>query len=248
LNRAWLPWIEAVLRKDQRRFHGALKRIHEALALDPGDLKAEILLTTSRIHSALGDWGSSTATLREAAPLIDPIRDSRNAFGLRFNLLVDLCHLGRAAEAEPLGPELRILAERLGEELDLTRVLWLEAKVAAGLGHFMEARAAFEQAQKVFRQRDLSFNYALVSLELGVLFLEKGHTSEARRLAGEILQVFRTQDIQREALAAIQLFCQAAQKETATVGLTRHLVRFLSRAQYDPGLKLADVSPEPEHD
>ena len=31
-------------------------------------------------------------------------------------------------------PEVRALAERLGEELDLTRVFWLEGKVAAGLG------------------------------------------------------------------------------------------------------------------
>ena len=29
---------------------------------------------------------------------------------------------------------MRALAERLGEELDLTRVVWLEGKVTAGLG------------------------------------------------------------------------------------------------------------------
>src|SRR5436309_1669935 len=33
LNAAWLPWIESSLRRDQRRFPEALKRIDEALAL-----------------------------------------------------------------------------------------------------------------------------------------------------------------------------------------------------------------------
>ncbi|MFL6264293.1 MAG: helix-turn-helix domain-containing protein [Thermoanaerobaculia bacterium] len=247
LNKVWLPWIEAVLQKDQRKFHRALKRINEALALDPGELRAEILLTASRIHSALGDWEASTAALKEAAPLINPVREPRSAFGLRFNLLVDLCHLERMAEAEPHLPEVRALAEKLGQELDLTRVLWLEAKVAAGLGRFMVARAAFEQVQRAFLQRELTFNYALVSLELGLLLLEQGHTAEAKRLAGKILQVFRTQKIQREALAALQIFCDAAQRETATVELTRQLVRFLDRAQYDPELQLSDVWLGPEH-
>ncbi|MDP9119962.1 MAG: transcriptional regulator [Acidobacteriota bacterium] len=38
LNAAWPPWIEANLRRDQRRFPEALQRIDEALALDKGEL------------------------------------------------------------------------------------------------------------------------------------------------------------------------------------------------------------------
>lgn len=248
LNRAWVPWIEAALRKDQRKFPMALKRIDEALALDPGELRAEILLTASRIHSALGNWEASTAALKEAVPLINPTREPRSAFALRFNLLVDLCHLERAAEAEPRLSEVRALAEKLGQELDMTRVLWLEAKIAAGLGRFTIARAAFEQVQRVFREQELTFNYALVSLELGLLLLRQGYNAEAKQLAGEILQVFRIQKIQREALAALQIFCDAAQREAATVELTQQLVRFLNRAQHDPELQLTDIWLGPKHD
>jgi transcriptional regulator with XRE-family HTH domain/tetratricopeptide (TPR) repeat protein len=239
LNQAWLPGLEATLRKDQRRFPEALKRIEEALALDPGELRGEILLTKARIHETLGDPESSTAALYEAAPLIDPVGQPRLAFGVRFNLLVDLCHLERFGEAEPRLPEVRALAERLGEELDLTRVVWLEGKVAAGLGQISDARGAFEQARRVFGQRELTFDYALVSLELAVLLLDQSRTAEVRTLAEEMLRIFRTQKIEREALAALRLFCDAARQETATVDLTRQLVRFLYRAQHDPGLRFA---------
>ncbi|MEO6193812.1 MAG: helix-turn-helix transcriptional regulator [Thermoanaerobaculia bacterium] len=240
LKRAWLPWMEAALRRDQRRFLEALKRINEALAFDPGELRGEILLTKARIHETLGDPEASTAALLEAAPLIDPRREPRNALFLRVNLLLDLCHLERFEEAVPRLAEVRALAGRLGEELDLTRVLWLEGKVAAGLGRAGEAQVAFEQARRVFGQRELVFDYALVSLELAVLLLDRGRAAEVRTLAEEMLRIFRTQRIEREALAALRLFCDAARRETATAELARRLVKFIHRAQHDPGLRFAD--------
>jgi tetratricopeptide (TPR) repeat protein len=234
LNEAFLPWIEAALRRDQRRFPEALKRIDEALALDAGELRGEILITKAGIHDALGDPESSTAALCEAAPLI---HSEHLAFGLRFNLVVDLCQLDRAAEAEPRLREVRALAERLGEELDLTRLAWLEGKVAAGLGRSGEAQADFERARRVFLHRGLAFDHALVSLELALLLLEQGRTAEVSTLAGEMLWIFRAQKVEREALEAIQLFCDAAKRGTATVGLARQVVKFLYRAQHDPALR-----------
>ncbi len=237
LNQAWLPGLEAALRRDQRRFPEALKRIDEALALDPGELRCQILLTKAQIHETLGDPETSTAALLEAATLVNPSKEPRHAFGVRFNLLVNLCHLERFVEAEPRLPEVKELAERLGEELDRTRVVWLEAKIAAGLGRTEEAKAAFEQARQVFRRRTLAFDYALVTLELAVLLLEQGRTGAVKTLAEEMLSIFRAQKVERETLAALQLFCDAAQRETVTVDLARRLVKFLYRAEHDPELR-----------
>jgi len=236
LNEAWLPGLEAALRRDQRRFQEALKRIDEALALDSGELRGQILLTKAQIHETLGDPETSTAALLEAAVLVNPSREPRNAFGVRFNLLVNLCHLERFEEAQLRLPEVKALAEQLGEELDLTRAVWLEAKIDGGLGRLAEALANFEQARQVFNRRGLAFDYALVTLELAVLLLEQGRTADVRGLAEEMLPIFRTQKVERETLAALQLFCDAAQRETATVGLARKLVRFLYRAEHDPEL------------
>jgi len=238
LNAAWLPWIEAALRREQRRFSEAKKRIDEALALDQeGELKGKILLSKSAIFQILGDPEGSAVALAEAAPLIDPEREPRNAFGLRFNFLVDLCFLDRFAEAKAKLAEVRELAERLGEELDLTRVVWVEGKIAAGLGQTAEALAAFEQSRKVFYRRKLTWDYAVVSLELALILLAQGRTGETRRLAEEMLQIFRVQKVEREALAALQVFCDAARQETATVELTRRVIKFLYRAQHDPELR-----------
>ncbi len=237
LSEAWRPWIESSLRRAQRRFPVALRRIEEALTLDRGELRGQILLSKSRLHETLGEPEASFSALYEAAPLIDSVREPRNAFGLRFNLVVALCALERFEEAEAKLPEVQALAEALGQELDLTRALWLQAKVHAGLGRPVQARDAFEQVRRVFEQRGLAFDYALASMELALLLLKEGRAAEVTALAAEMLPIFRSQEVEREALAALQLFCEAARRKTATVELARRVVRFLHRAQHDPELR-----------
>jgi transcriptional regulator with XRE-family HTH domain len=238
LNEAWLPGLDATLRRAQRRFPEALTRIEEALALDIyGELRAQILLTKARILETLGNPERSTAVLVEAAPLINGQREPRLVMFLQFNLLVNLCRLGRSGEAEAGLPELRLLAERLGEELDLVRMVWLEGKIAAGLGRTGEAYAAFQQVRREFTARELAYDAALVSLELALLLLEQGRAAEVRGLAGEMVWIFRAQGVHRETLAALQLFWDAARKEEATAELARRVVLYLYRAQHDPELR-----------
>ncbi|HEX7184161.1 MAG TPA: helix-turn-helix transcriptional regulator [Thermoanaerobaculia bacterium] len=237
LHEAWVPWIEAALYKDERKFSKALKRIDEALDLDNGELRGKILITKSGIFDALGDPQGSTDALREAVPMIDEDQEPRLAFGLRFNLLVDLCHLGHASEVALNLPGVRELAERLGEELDLARMVWLEGKVSAGLGRNAEAEAAFEQVRRTFISHELAYDYALTSLDLALVFLEQGRTAEVHKLAEEMLGIFRSQKVPREALAALRIFCDAAKQESATVELTRRVIRFLHRSQHDPELR-----------
>jgi tetratricopeptide (TPR) repeat protein len=237
LEEAWLPGLEATLRRDQRRLSEALEQINRALSLERGEIRAQILLAKSGILEMMGDPEGSTAVLREAAPLINAGREPRLAFGLRFNLLVNFCRLGKAADAEPGLPEVRELAKRLGEGLDLTRVVWLEGKIAAGLGRTGEAYAAFQQVRREFTARELAYDGALVSLELALLLLEQGRAAEVRGLAGEMVWIFRAQGVHRETLAALQLFWDAARKEEATAELARRVVLYLYRAQHDPELR-----------
>lgn len=240
LNEAWLPALESSLRRDQRRFPEALKRIEEALALDRGELRAQILLNKSRLHETLGDPEASMLALLEAAPLIDPAQEPRDAFGLRFNLAAAMCALERFEDAEAGLPDVRALAQRLGEELDLTRSVWLQGKVDAGFGRSRQARAAFEQVRRIFSGRELAFDYALVCLDLALLLLGQGKTGEVRALAEEMLTIFRSQQVEREPLAAIQFFCEAAKREAASVELARRVVKYLHRAQHDPDLRFDD--------
>ncbi len=69
----------------------------------------------------------------------------------------------------------------------------------------------------------MTYDTALVTLELAALYIEEGRTSEVRDLAREMIEVFRAQDVHREALAALAVFHSAAVLETATVELTREI-------------------------
>jgi hypothetical protein len=82
----------------------------------------------------------------------------------------------------------------------------------------------------------LAYNYALVSLELALLLLKQGLAGEVRALAEEMLWIFQAQGVQREALAALRIFCEAAQQETASGELVRRVLRYLYRARYDKEL------------
>jgi hypothetical protein len=53
-----------------------------------------------------------------------------------------------------------------------------------------------------------------------------------------MLRIFRSQQVQPEALKAVKVFCDAARKETATAELARRVVRYLYRAKDNPELKL----------
>jgi transcriptional regulator with XRE-family HTH domain len=237
LNEAIPLWIEAALRRSQRRFPEALKRIDEALAVEQGELRGKMLLSKSSIFQILGDAEGSSVALTEAAPLIDPGREPREAFGLQFNLAVDLCCSGRFEEAASTLGNVRELAQNLGRELDLARVAWLEGKVAAGLGQSAEAENAFEQVRGVFRARELAYDYALVSLDLSLVLLKEGRSGEVRTIAEEMVWIFKDQGVAREALAALRIFCEAARREAVTAELALHVASFLRRIQLDPELR-----------
>ena len=234
LNPAVVLGIEATLRKAQRRFPEALQRIEEALIADGGELlKGRLLLAKSQILQALGGVAESTATLEKAVPFVT---EPRSALGVRYQMLTNLCRLGRAGEAEPGLRAVQALAEQAGNGPDLLRVVWLRGAVHAGQGRLEEAHSAFDQVRRAFKEEKLPLDFALVSLELALVLLEQGQTREVRGIAEEMLWIFQAQGVHREALAALRIFCEAAQREAATIELTRRLIAFLDRAQHDPEL------------
>jgi len=122
--------------------------------------------------------------------------------------------------------------------LDLVRVVWLEARVAAGQGQLERAVEGLEQIRQDLTARELPYDAARASLELAALYLEKGRSSEVRALARTMTWIFQAQGITREALAALTLFCDAAQRETATVELTRQVITELERAKPSASLPI----------
>jgi tetratricopeptide (TPR) repeat protein len=239
--------LEATIRAAQRRFPEARRRIERALAIDRGSLRGKLLLTKAQILGALGDIEGSTEVLEEAIQHVDEEREPRTALGVRCRLLDNLCLQGRAAEAASRVREVQALATQLAQEVDLVRVTYLRGKIAAGTGRAEEAEEKFEQARRKFAslKPPLVLDYALVSLDLGLLLLEQGRTSEVRILGEQMTSIFAIQGVGREALAALRIFCEAAKREAATLELTRRIIRFLHRSRHDPDLKF-EVTGEAE--
>jgi tetratricopeptide (TPR) repeat protein/transcriptional regulator with XRE-family HTH domain len=237
LNPALLPWIEAALHRADRELPQALQRIEEALALDDGELRGKILLTKANIHDILDKPEASIRAIQEAIPLLDFEREPRLAWAVCHNLVLNLLHLGRAEEAREGLPEVRRLAEQLGGELDLHRVVWVEARVEAACGNLKEATKRFDQVRAAFTRPELSYDHALVSLDLSAVLLEQGETRRVRTIANEMAAIFRSQQVSSEALAALRVFCEAARREAATAEQARQMARLLQRAQTDLVLK-----------
>jgi len=228
--------LEASLRRAQRRFSDALRLHDKALAAATPGQASHLLLNKAFTLEQGGDFECSIQVLELAASSIQG-EQPRLLCVLRFNQAVNLLHLDRVAEAEPLIGEARELAVQLGNELDLLRVLWLEGRVLASRGRKEEARAALEQVRQDFAAREMAYDFALVSLELAVHWLEQERADTVKALAQQMVWIFKAQGVHREALAAVELFQNAAEKEMLTVELARRLVAYLTNARNDPKLR-----------
>jgi tetratricopeptide (TPR) repeat protein len=216
---------------------GALECLEGALSQAPQDSIGPLLLSKASVFEQRRDFEAALAILEEAEPNLDAERDPRHLAVLQFNRAVNLCHLGRFAAAEPLLPEIRARALALRTELDLLRTSWLEARVAIGLGRTEEGITALEQVAEEFRTRGLAYDGALVHLNLAMAELEQGKTATVKERAAAMWWIFQAGQLHREAAAALDLFCQAARREAATVELVRRVQEYLERAERNPALR-----------
>ncbi|HEV7507222.1 MAG TPA: helix-turn-helix transcriptional regulator [Thermoanaerobaculia bacterium] len=225
--------LEASLRREQHRFPEALELLDRAMAASRGNEAASgrILLKKSNVFEQSGDLEGALAALQEAKVFVEACGDPQQIFALRFNTVDVLSLLNRPDEAARWMPAVRELALEQGHEMSLRRLVWLEARVAAGLGRIDEAMAGLEQVRLDFTDLGLPYEAALSSLELAVLWLEAGRTAEVRKLAAAMTWIFKAKGIQEEALAALKLFRDAAEREAATVELTRRVLAEIRRSE-----------------
>ncbi len=234
--------LEASLRISQCRLLEAAALLDRALAADPGTHGPNLLLQKARLLEWAGDYEGALVTLGQAAVRVPPKDDPRLLCVLRHNAAWNLSFLGRYCEAEALLPEVRTLTARLGNELDVLRLRWLEARIAAGLERREEAVIALVQLRAEFAARGIAYDAALATLELTVLYLEQRRTREVKILARQMAPMFRGQGLHREALAALKLFCEAAETESITIEFVKRVKEYLYKAQYNPLLHFEALS------
>ncbi len=227
--------LEGSLLRAERRFDEALERLDEAIAV--GRSPERVLIKKGLTLEVMGDYVQAVETLVRAEPLVERAGDPRLSYMLLYNLAVTYTHVGRYAEAAGLLNRVGELVAAQGDEIEKNRVVWLRGRIAAGLGRREEARTLLVQARQGFEQRNMSFVVALALLEEAVLLLEEGRTAEVKGLAKELTKVFESKGVHREALGALKLFKEAAEREEATAEQARRVLGFLFRARHDEGLR-----------
>jgi len=229
--------LKASLLRQDGRFEEAFVLLDQALAGSPPAAAARLLIKKATTHSRAGDYARAIEVLREAEPRLDQERDPRLSWVFHLNRSVVYCHLDQYEEAGAWLPLIEILAAGLRNKLDEVRTLWLRGRIRAGFGAEQEALAALAQVRHHFYEERIAYDYALVSLELATVYLEQGRANHVKRLAAELRWIFKDQGVHQEALAALALFCQAAEMHEAQAGWTRHLVKYLYQAQHNPSLR-----------
>jgi tetratricopeptide (TPR) repeat protein len=232
-----LPNLQGALRRDQRRFDDALACHDDAFSV--GHSPELALIQKGFTLEVMGDYERAIQILGRAVPMVEFRSDPRLWNILRLNLANVFCHQGRYTEAAGLVNAVRPVAAELGDEIDLNRATWLEGRVLAGSGRIAEALILLEAARQKFAAEKMSYDISLALLEEAVLLLEQGRTAEVRVLTEGLNEVFRSKGVHREALAALRLFKEAAEREVATAEMARRVLRYLYRARHDQGLRFS---------
>lgn len=246
LDEALLLEYKASLRRAQRRFDEAVHLLDSAIALyrevnEPHG-QGRAMMAKGLVLRYGGDPESASAWFRDSLFLLDGNEEPRLLALSQSNLIGCLIDTGRLHEAETLLPEALKLIEQVGMRCDSVRLHWMQGTIAAALGRPDEAEEIFLELIEAFTEDRVAYDVALVSLELAALYARQGRTADVKRLAAEVLPIFQSCEVHREALAALIVFQRAAEMEQLSVGLVEEVTSFLQRVQTNPSLRFREGS------
>ncbi len=241
IEEARLYSFTASLRSDQRRFDEAIRLAGHAETIyrRAGDhhQMARSMVSRGLFTAYSGDCEDAIAILESALAHLEPEQDRRVTLAAQHNLILCLNECGRLQQALKLLVKARPLYAKYGDPWSRTGLRWLEGKIATGLERAPEAEHAFSEARRSYLELEKPLDFALVSLDLAALHLGEGQTDAARQVAAEILPIFRSRQIQREAIAAVMVFQQAVERDRITFELIHRLSKSLEESRDNPRLR-----------
>ena len=231
LEKAHLLLHRASFLGGQQRFAEAFRLLDRVAAIarrcEDSQLQGRSLITRGFLLGIACDQEAAIRTLREGIRKLDPASDLRLLVAAYHNLALYLTESGRYHEALELLDGARPLYQQLGDQMSLIRLRWLEGKIAIALGLLTEAEELLKAVRRDLIERELGFDTALLSLDLADIYARQGRGAEVRRLAEEMIPIFRSRAVHREALAALLAFQKAAEMECVTLGLIREVSGYL---------------------
>jgi len=241
LETAVLLDLEASLRRDQRNLPEAGRLLRQAagIFLSHGDphRSGRSLVNLSTVHYFAGKLDEALALLRRSLDLIDVEQEPRLRLCAQHNLVFYLTEAGRIEEAREVYRETRPLYRDFAEPWVQNRRKWVRGRILRGLGRPGPAESLLLATRDGFLAEGIPYDTALVSLEIAMLYAEQGRTAELKQLAAEMVPIFSSLHIHREALAALAFLAQAIESEAAGLELLGAVADYLRRAAHEPELR-----------
>lgn len=174
-----------------------------------------------------------------ACRLIDPGREPQVVVSVFRNFLYFAVELGDYEVADRLLHKGRpLFALEPGRRVQL-HLLWIEGRIAAGLGRSREAEAKLLEAKNGFARAGAPYDAALAALDLAQLLGREGRALEVELLVREMLAAFRRLRVGREAVAALLTLREALGRRRVPLTLIQQVAEFLRRYREDAGLRFA---------
>jgi tetratricopeptide (TPR) repeat protein len=211
----------------QRRFEAAVS-LADAASQIYRDLGEAHLLASSLIHKAIaalysGETEMAVDTLNRAIPLIDHEGDPHLLLAACHNLVQCYIGLDMPEQALSIYSETRELYKEFSDSVIQLRVGWQEGQILRDLGHLRAAETSLLQARSGFMERGLTYEAAVVSLDLAALYVKMRSVEEVRQIVVAAVPIFRALGVDREALASLLQLQQVADQEQEALDLIRFL-------------------------
>jgi tetratricopeptide (TPR) repeat protein len=234
-------YFTASLQRAERRLDDALRSVHRSRRIyrmvGDSHLEGRSLMCEAAIRDLRGEADESVECCRLAKRQVDPERNRRLAIAAHHNLVWQLMCAGRAEEAMFELETLRPAYSEFNDTIQLLKLRWMEARLAKDLGRPEESERAFREAHEGFVEARIPYEAASVALDLAVLLAEQGRRNELKLLAAELIAVFRSLGVAREAFAALTIFERFAQEDAVTLSLLARLSQYFSQARNQPDLR-----------
>ncbi len=238
LEEARLLDLKASLLSDQGRFEKAVGLLDVVVDIyeevrDP-HRQGRALISQGLFLTYAGQPEQAVELIRRGLGFVDWEEEPRLVLMARHNLAWALNDCGDPAEARRQLDRFRHCYGEFPDAWTGLRLSWLEGRIEAGLGRAAEAERLLREVRERFIDQGLGYDASMVTLDLAAHLLKEGKASEVRRLAAEMLPIFLSQDVHRQALAALAAFQRAVEMDLITPRLVQEIATYLQRARRNP--------------
>jgi tetratricopeptide (TPR) repeat protein len=218
---ARIDHLEASLRRDLRQFPAALELLDQAeqvfISLKDRNMQARTIINRANVFLVMRELDLVLENLRQALPLA---QDPWLALIVRHNLIFALAECGRAREAADLYESSRDLYLQFNDPHTTSRRLWAEGIIARELEEDLaKAERLLSKASDRLAEHGYLLEAALAGLDLAAVYARLGQSAEVLRVASDLVRLFQVRDVHPEALAALKMVQEAAERQAVSLAL-----------------------------